>query len=155
MPLLILAALVVIVLMLYIALGGKDGAPTISLNKIFEFISPKEPAADENAEAAGKTEAAEKATVSSDPRYTPEQMQYAADRAAAQEKSASPGAAAPPQDATDAKPAEAEGTGTPEPAKQAETGEDGGAPGEAAFASMEELTEFYRKEAERLTGIKH
>jgi hypothetical protein len=74
-------------------------------------------------------------------------MQYAADRAAVQEKPAPP--ETPVQDA---KPAEA--GGTPGPA-EAETGEDGGAPGDAAFASMEELTEFYRKEAERLTGIKH
>jgi hypothetical protein len=115
MPLIILAALVVIVLMLYIALGGKEGAPTISLNKIFDFITPKAPA-DENSENAPDAEA--KTTETAAPPETPAPAEAAT--------------------ATDEKP-EATDEATPD----------------AAFASMEELTEFYRKEAERLTGIKH
>jgi hypothetical protein len=124
MPLLILAALVVIVLMLYIALGGKEGAPTISLNRIIEFIMPKAPAGETAQDAeepkpapadAAAPEAAKTAT------ETPTETQ---DRPETNDRTeAQPGDAAPPEDAT--------------------------------FASMEELTEFYRKEAERLTGIKH
>jgi hypothetical protein len=127
MPLLILAALVIIVLMLYIALGGKEGAPTISLNKIFEFINPKpsaeDAAQDENAAETGAPEASAAAEGAA-PEGT----------AAAFETAESPAAAEAPAAA----------------GEQAETAADG-----AAFASMEELTEFYRKEAERLTGIKH
>jgi hypothetical protein len=132
MPLLILAALVVIVLMLYIALGGKEGAPTINLNKILDFINPKPPAEDAqdaDAAAAGKGEPAAAATPGN----------------AQGEPAVPPAAAETPKDAADA-PSATEW--------QAETNKDGAAEA-AAFASMEELTEFYRKEAERLTGIKH
>jgi hypothetical protein len=110
MPLIILAALVVIVLMLYIALGGKEGAPTVSLNKIFDFISPKPPAGEnpEDADAAAAGEA--------NPGPVPEREEPKASEAP-----------------------------TPTPDARAD----------AEFSSMEELTEFYRKEAERLTGIKH
>jgi hypothetical protein len=116
--------------MLYIALGGKEGAPTISLNKIFDFISPKAPA-EENAEAAP---AADASTTGAGPSPAP------ASTASEQEKPAPAEASAP---AGDAQPAKEKS----EAAEQAKTGE---APGDAAFASMEELTEFYRKEAERL-----
>jgi predicted component of type VI protein secretion system len=121
--------------MLYIALGGKEGAPTISLNKIFDFISPKAPAAETAEAAPGADASASGAGVGPAP----------ASPAPEQEKPAPPEAQTP---AGDAQPAEekSEATG------QTDTGE---APGDAAFASMEELTEFYRKEAERLTGIKH
>jgi hypothetical protein len=116
--------------MLYIALGGKEGAPTISLNKIFDFISPKAPA-EESAEA---TPAADANTTGADAGSA------SASTAPEQEKPAPPEATAP---AGDAQPAEEKS----EAAEQTNTGE---APGEAAFDSMEELTEFYRKEAERL-----
>jgi hypothetical protein len=129
MPILILAALVVIVLMLYIALGGKEGAPTISLNKIFEFINPKP-----SAEDAAQDESAA--------------------ASAAPEASATAEGAAPEGTAAAFKTAEAPAAAAAEASaaagEQTETAADG-----AAFASMEELTEFYRKEAERLTGIKH
>jgi hypothetical protein len=128
MPLLILAALVVIVLMLYIALGGKEGAPTISLNRIMDFIMPKTPAG----EAAQDEEGPAPASAGDE---TPEVAKTAADATET---------AAPETETS------AEAQGRPE------TQPDGGAPPkDAAFASMEELTEFYRKEAERLTGIKH
>ncbi|MDR1573217.1 MAG: hypothetical protein LBS24_02785 [Clostridiales Family XIII bacterium] len=139
MPLLILAALVVIVLMLYIALGGKEGAPTINLNKILDFISPKAPA-DKDAQDAGASEP--KATENTNP-------------------GASANAEAPKEAAAEKTPAAAEETPVAAGEKsavaeeQTESAKDAGAPDSAAFASMEELTEFYRKEAERLTGIKH
>jgi hypothetical protein len=118
MPFLILAALVVIVLMLYIALGGKEGAPTISLNKIFDFVTPKPPA-DGEAQDASASEA-------------------------------KPAEAAAPEAAT-----AAEAPKAAEEAPAADQAEGVVGPDGAVFSSMEELTEFYRKEAERLTGIKH
>ena len=39
--------------------------------------------------------------------------------------------------------------------KTPDTADDKNAEQEKAFQSMEELTEFYRREAEKLTGIKH
>jgi hypothetical protein len=138
MPLLILAALVVIVLMLYIALGGKEGAPTINLNKILDFINPKPPAAE-----AGQDAAADAATETPKATETPE---TAKNEPATPAPEASAPASATETPETPAPAAPEEG--------RTETAGDGDAPA-AAFASMEELTEFYRKEAERLTGIKH
>jgi hypothetical protein len=139
MPLLILAALVVIVLMLYIALGGKEGAPTINLNKIIDFISPKAPA---DATAQDADANAPKATENAPPN---------ADASAAAPKTTEAAGKTPVS--ADAPTAAAE---TPAAAQDgAEAAKNDGAPDGAAFASMEELTEFYRKEAERLTGIKH
>jgi hypothetical protein len=123
MPFLILAALVVIVLMLYIALGGKEGAPGAGLNKIFDFIAPK-PAADETVQDADAPEA----------------------EASAPEAPATEGAATAASETAEETTAANEG--------QAEA-KAGDAPNGASFGSMEELTDFYRKEAERLTGIKH
>jgi hypothetical protein len=123
--------------MLYIALGGKEGAPTISLNKIFDFISPKPPA-EEN---AGAAQGAEAKTAGADPGPAP------ASPAPEQEKPA-PAEAEATAPAGDAQPAEEKSEAT----EQTKAGE---AQSDAAFESMEELTEFYRKEAERLTGIKH
>jgi hypothetical protein len=121
--------------MLYIALGGKEGAPTISFNKIFDFISPKGPA-EGNAEAEqgaeGETAGAGAGPASAD--TAPEQG-----KPASAESQASAGDAQPENEKSEA-------------TEQTDADE---APGDAAFASMEELTEFYRKEAERLTGIKH
>ncbi|MDR2770929.1 MAG: hypothetical protein LBB57_02700 [Clostridiales Family XIII bacterium] len=133
MPLLILAALVVIVLMLYIALGGKEGAPTISLNKIFEFINPKPPA-DADAQDASAPEAAKEAP-------------------AAPAAGGSESAKAAPEPAEPKGPAPAEAPAADREQTESAKGEE--VPEGASFASMEELTDFYRKEAERLTGIKH
>jgi hypothetical protein len=141
--------------MLYIALGGKEGAPTISLNKIFEFINPKPPA--EAAEAAQDGNAAEAvapeaSAAASETAATPEASAAASETVAASTAPASASetaaASAPTSEtATASAPAAPEG--------RTEAAKDGEAAEEAAFASMEELTEFYRKEAERLTGIKH
>ena len=46
-------------------------------------------------------------------------------------------------------------TGTENVAKAADGVDDKKTEQEKAFQSMEELTEFYRREAEKLTGIKH
>jgi hypothetical protein len=135
MPLLILAALVVIVLMLYIALGGKEGAPTINLNKIIDFITPKAPT-DETAQDAG---ASESKTAETAP---PEAPANAEGAKAAETAKESPATAKETPVKAEEPPAATEQT-------EADKADD------AAFASMEELTEFYRKEAERLTGIKH
>jgi hypothetical protein len=140
MPFLILAALVVIVLMLYIALGGKEGAPTISLNKILDFISSKPPAGE--AARAGDAPGAKTAATDGGAAQTGPAADTANERPAAEAKTAAAGEA--PETAGDTAPAQA-----------AEAAKDDDASNAAAFASMEELTEFYRKEAERLTGIKH
>jgi hypothetical protein len=133
MPLLILAALVVIVLMLYIALGGKEGAPTVSLNKILDFIMPKA----QTDEAAQNADAAKP---KADGAAAPNASAEAPDANASAER-------AKTDEAVKESPAAAE--------ERTETVNADGAPESEAFSSMEELTEFYRKEAERLTGIKH
>jgi hypothetical protein len=135
MPLLILAALVVIVLMLYIALGGKDGAPTVNLNKIFDFIAPKAPAGEAAQDEATQDGTAQDGTA---PKAQPTETASSETPAKAEEPKAAEAAEK-----------------TPAAAEQTEAAKNDGAPDGAAFGSMEELTEFYRKEAERLTGIKH
>ncbi|MDR2133188.1 MAG: hypothetical protein LBP30_07580 [Clostridiales Family XIII bacterium] len=160
MPLLILAALVVIVLMLYIALGGKEGAPTINLNKILDFIMQKPPAADTAADAAGtKAPDAETKAAGAEAPEEAKETPAATGSSSAEETSGTGERTTPAEEApaeTDPAAAKAASAETGEGA-EAETvkGGAGDAPGDAAFSSMEELTEFYRKEAERLTGIKH
>ena len=48
-----------------------------------------------------------------------------------------------------------ESTGSDKEVKSADKSVDENADPEHTFQSMEELTEFYRREAEKLTGIKH
>ena len=48
-----------------------------------------------------------------------------------------------------------ESTGSDKEMKSADKSVDENADPEQSFQSMEELTEFYRREAEKLTGIKH
>jgi hypothetical protein len=129
MPILILAALVVIVLMLYIALGGREGAPAAGLNKIFDFVSPKAPT-DEAARDADAPEAKTTETKGFEASATVEKTVEAVDESAIAKAS-------------------------PVAAEQTDAAPNGGASDGEVFSSMEELTEFYRKEAERLTGIKH